>query len=214
MIEKLLEDMSFKLLEREYVKRAKKRDEGGLGAKEYELYLTALVQRILDLCGEGRQEPGRSGEKAVIVPFSVPQGVSPRRGRPPKPKLETEAKKPGKFGNLTARDLEAPSGQAKGKEVIPRGKQVPPWVAMRDEVVELCAKHKEPAFIAYFDETFPVNDIHDWLRDVGSKWGVEKIDPLSMRLSEGVGDVARKGNADTEAEVKASDKWTVHFRRG
>jgi hypothetical protein len=206
MIEKLVADMSFKLLEKEYVKRAKKRDEGGLAAREYEIYLTALVERILELCGQGQQEPGGIREETPHPVDSVPQGVKPARKR--RTKAEMQAVKGG------AKSLEAPNGPAKGHEVIPRGKQIPPWVAMRDEVLELCKSHKEPAFIHYFDETFPVNDIHDWLRDSGSKWGVEKIDPLSMKLADGMSKVASKGESDTEAEVKASDKWTVYFRRG
>lgn len=208
MIEKLLEDMSFKLLEKEYVKRARKRDEGGLAAKEYEIYLAALVARILDLCGQKQQEPGGVRKKIESPVDSIPQNIKPVIRRKRRTKAEMQEAK-GVKGSL-----EAPNGPAKGDEVITRGKQVPPWIALRDEVVELCAKQKGTAFIHYFEETFPVNDIHDWLRDLGSKWGVEKIDPLSMKLAEAVGKVASRGEANTEANVRASDKWTVHFRRG
>jgi hypothetical protein len=49
MIDALINDMSFKLIEREYVKRVKKRGKDTLAEQEYRLYLEALVKRIQEV---------------------------------------------------------------------------------------------------------------------------------------------------------------------
>ena len=76
MIEALLGDMSFKLIEREYVKRAKKRGKDPLADQEYKIYLEALVKRIQEVISGG---PAINANQAGVIP-SGPAIEEPIKG--------------------------------------------------------------------------------------------------------------------------------------
>jgi hypothetical protein len=76
MIDALLSDMSFKLIEREYVKRARKRGKDPLGDQEYRIYLEALVKRIQEVVSVGTGAEAGATDK----PGSKREAEAPLRG--------------------------------------------------------------------------------------------------------------------------------------